>query len=312
MKIGKLILLAVAVISLLITAASFAVLEGTKARSEDMWRPDRAKLIYERAEAFLKRGEYNKCRNALAILVERYPTSEYAEKSLRTLAYDSLERGDGMRAHYYYTQILERFPGIKDVNNIYAILGKINMGLLQSPALTENSLIHEVQKGDTLFAIAKKYGTTAGFIKMVNGLKGDLIKPGQKLKIVLSKFSILVDKSRNMLVLKKDGKLFKIYSVSTGENNSTPVGMFKIEEKMIKPTWYKVGTIVSPDSTEYELGERWMGLSIQGYGIHGTRDETTIGAQVTGGCVRMHNSDVVELFDIVPSGTEVEIVDKVA
>ena len=52
-----------------------------------------------------------------------------------------------------------------------------------------------------------------------------------------------------------------------------------------------------------------MGLTIPGYGIHGTNDESTIGSQITMGCVRMKNNDVVELFDIVKPGTEVEIVD---
>ena len=52
-----------------------------------------------------------------------------------------------------------------------------------------------------------------------------------------------------------------------------------------------------------------MPISIPGYGIHGTNDESSIGKQLTAGCVRMHNDDVVELYDIVPKGTVVEIID---
>ena len=46
-----------------------------------------------------------------------------------------------------------------------------------------------------------------------------------------------------------------------------------------------------------------------GYGIHGTTDPVSIGTQATQGCVRMLNNEVEELFDILPEGTEVVIVD---
>ncbi|HEY0905694.1 MAG TPA: L,D-transpeptidase [Methylophilus sp.] len=41
--------------------------------------------------------------------------------------------------------------------------------------------------------------------------------------------------------------------------------------------------------------------------IHGTPDSTTLGAPGSHGCVRMHNRDLVELFDLVPAGTAVHI-----
>ena len=42
--------------------------------------------------------------------------------------------------------------------------------------------------------------------------------------------------------------------------------------------------------------------------IHGTADENAIGSPVSHGCVRMRNQDIIELFDLVPAGTPVEIV----
>lgn len=41
--------------------------------------------------------------------------------------------------------------------------------------------------------------------------------------------------------------------------------------------------------------------------IHGTPDETRLGASGSHGCIRMGNSDIIELFDAVPAGTEVEL-----
>lgn len=42
---------------------------------------------------------------------------------------------------------------------------------------------HTVTKGDTLYGIALKNKTTVAKIKSLNGLKSDLIRPGQRLKV---------------------------------------------------------------------------------------------------------------------------------
>ena len=60
------------------------------------------------------------------------------------------------------------------------------------------------------------------------------------------------------------------------------------------------------------LGYRWIGFHKQGrddFGIHGTPWPWWVDARaaVSHGCVRMRNTDLVELFDRVPCYTAVEI-----
>lgn len=172
-----------------------------------------------------------------------------------------------------------------------------------------HSLVHEVKAGENLTLISRKYGVTVGIIKKINGLEGDKIVPAQKLKIPTYKFSVVVDKSQNTLILKGDEEVLKTYHVSTGEKNSTPVGVFKVTDKLLDPTWYKAGAVVPPGSAENVLGTRWIGISEKGYGIHGTTEPDKIGQQVTAGCVRMRNEEVEELYELVPAGAEVIIVD---
>ena len=43
--------------------------------------------------------------------------------------------------------------------------------------------------------------------------------------------------------------------------------------------------------------------------IHGTPDEAPLGLPLSHGCIRMRNAQLIELFDQVPVGTEVEIVE---
>lgn len=172
-----------------------------------------------------------------------------------------------------------------------------------------HAVVYEIKPGDTLGAISKKHHVSIDLIKRINGLASDKIRPGKKLKIPNYKFSIVVDKSQNTLILKGDEEVLKTYQVSTGENNSTPTGVFKITDRLVNPTWYKEGAVVPYGSPGHILGTRWLGFDKEGYGIHGTTEPEKLGLQVTSGCVRLRNEEVEELFTFAVSGTEVTVVD---
>ncbi len=178
-----------------------------------------------------------------------------------------------------------------------------------SPVPDERSVMIQVQRGDNLSRISKKYNVTVDLIKKINGLRGDSLRSGMKLKMPSCRLNIVVDKSLNTLLLKADEEALKTYVVSTGQNNSTPVGTFKITDKLANPTWYTAGAAIPPGSPKNGLGTRWMGLSKKGYGIHGTVEPERLGQQVTAGCVRMKNEEAEELFSFLPAGAEVTIVD---
>lgn len=180
---------------------------------------------------------------------------------------------------------------------------------LFSKEMTPDSITYTVKSGDRLYVLALKNHTTVDFIKKINSLKSDNIYPGMKLKIHTAPFSIRIDKSQNVLVLYSEGEAVKKYSVATGKKNCTPVGEFKIMDKLVHPTWFKTGAILPPGSPENALGTRWMGFDKPAYGIHGTIEPKSIGTQASEGCVRMLNEEVEELYSIVPVGTKVTIQD---
>lgn len=217
--------------------------------------------------------------------------------------------GDLSSAQSLYQRLINEFPNSSEVLNWQKKVEAINVKLLFSPAVTGKSLLYEIKSGDTLNKIAKEFKTTIDLIKKSNNLASNNILPGRKIKVWTAPFNILVDKSQNTLILKTDEEIFKTYLVSTGANNSTPTGNFKIVNRLPNPTWYKAGAVVPAGSPENILGSRWLGLNLPGYGIHGTTEPQSLGRQVTQGCVRMSNSDVEELYSIVPEGTEVTIVD---
>lgn len=171
------------------------------------------------------------------------------------------------------------------------------------------SVRYEVRSGDNLTRIAKTHGVTPGLIRSVNGLQSDSLRSGQKLVIPTYKLSVSIDKSDNRLVLLGDGQPLKTYIVSTGTQNSTPVGTFKITDKLENPTWYKAGAVIPSGSKDNQLGTRWMGFDLKGYGIHGTTEPEKLGQQASAGCIRMKNEEVEEIFAWLPSGAAVVIQD---
>jgi len=224
-------------------------------------------------------------------------------------ASDALLEGRILEAKDLYGKAMD---GTQDPNSLKKIQEKIeeiNIRIIFSPLLDFCSTKYEVKPQDALEKIAKKFNTTVNLIRRANNLTSDIIRAGQELKVSTCVFSIVVDKSQNLLFLKRNGEVVKTYVVSTGKDNSTPIGTFKIVNKLENPTWYKAGAVIPPDSPDNILGSRWLGFDLKGYGIHGTTEPNNLGEQVTLGCVRMKNQEVEELFDIVPLGTEVIIID---
>lgn len=128
---------------------------------------------------------------------------------------------------------------------------------------------------------------------------------------------IIIDKQKNMLYLYKSGELYKSYPVATGKDPSfTPEGHFIVKNKL------------GEDDLNEQLGVRWLGLGVPDendnrawvderapeglkYGIHGTDEPESIGKHASGGCIRMNNEDVRELYPLVQAGTVVEITGRI-
>jgi lipoprotein-anchoring transpeptidase ErfK/SrfK len=118
---------------------------------------------------------------------------------------------------------------------------------------------------------------------------------------------IVISIPDRQLAVLEDNRIIKIYPTAVGATATpSPAGSFKIATRLMHPTWYTKGRIVPPGKSN-PLGTRWMGLSLKGYGIHGTSDPASIGHNASHGCIRMRNRDAEELFEIVAVGDQVEL-----
>lgn len=260
-------------------------------------------------EALIRDSKLDEARVSIDQIAEKRPDARALGKKYFELASAYENKKDLVKARDIYQLLLKKYQNIENISDVQDKLGRLNIAILFSKIVTDKDQLYEVEPGDTLINIAKKFGTTVELIKEANSLKGDNIQARAKLKVSKAKYKVLVDKSQNILTLLGDDNIIKVYRVSTGENNCTPVGNFRLVNKIIDPVWYAEKAIVPAESPDNVLGSRWMGFNLPGYGIHGTTSPEKIGQQATKGCVRMINAEVEELYKIIPVGTEVTVVD---
>lgn len=257
-----------------------------------------------------KTGDVEQARDLYNDLLGRFRDSTVADRTLLQLAGIYEKQGNLPKARNTLKEIIEMFPNSEKIGEVQDALGDVNVRLAFSPeAVPGQSIFYQVDSGDTLNGIASGFGTTVELLRISNGIKKDLIHPGQKLKVMNGKFSLVADKSSNTMILKLNGEFFKLYRVGSGRDNSTPVGNFKVVNKLKEPPWHHKGKTIPFGDPENILGTRWMGIDRSGYGIHGTWDPDSIGKQSSAGCIRLRNEEVEELYDLVPVGTPVTVVD---
>lgn len=95
----------------------------------------------------------------------------------------------------------------------------------------------------------------------------------------------------------------------------TPVGsFFKVISKVKDPKWqnpYKAfSSHVVNSGNGNPLGKRWIGFYYKDggeYGMHGTNNPSSVGQYSSHGCVRMHNKDILILFDNIELETPVKV-----
>lgn len=119
---------------------------------------------------------------------------------------------------------------------------------------------------------------------------------------------IVVSLQDRKLALVEDGQVVKVYPVAVGKPTTpSPVGTFTIERRVKNPTYSHDGRVVAPGPNN-PVGTRWMGLSVRGYGIHGTNAPSSIGRAASHGCIRLGRADLEDLYARVAVGDTVELI----
>ena len=144
-----------------------------------------------------------------------------------------------------------------------------------------------------------------------------LIIPTQWILPTTNKFGIVINiaEMRLFYFLKPIG-LVRTYPIGIGDEGwFSPLGSFHVAQKRKHPAWHipqslqeKYQMKVMPAGPENPLGDYWLGLSVSGYGIHGTNFPWAIGRLVTHGCIRLYPEDIEKLFSMISIKTPVEMI----
>jgi L,D-transpeptidase ErfK/SrfK len=207
--------------------------------------------------------------------------------------------------------------------SIVAVLGgALTPAAGLAPSLAGAPVDYCVVKGDSLDALAARFGVDATTIARRNGLEPKrALAAGSTLRIdavhivPAAGVAVVVNVPQRMLFV-TTADTVHAFPIAVGRRGwETPRGAFTIAVKEEDPTWDVPVSIQAemrragktpvervPPSPANPLGAYWIGLSLPGIGIHGTNAPRSVYRFATHGCIRVHPERVGEVFALVETG----------
>lgn len=204
-----------------------------------------------------------------------------------------------------------------------------------SRLIGENTTWVVPDDGQPLESVAAKYQVgLLGLLEANPGTDPWLPKPGTQLTIPTQ--MLLPDTKREGIVVNvaelrlyyypKDENKVIVYPIGIGQlGANTPAMVTSISQKIPNPTWTPTpnirkryaaegktlpGTVPAGPDNPMGLYAMRLAYGKQHYLIHGTNADFGIGMRVSSGCIRLRPDDIEALFNSVPEGTRVQIINQ--
>ena len=131
--------------------------------------------------------------------------------------------------------------------------------------------------------------------------------------------TIVVKTSERQLYFTIDASHALRFPVGVGRAGMTWSGTAQVEGKYLRPAWApprairrdspRLPVVIPGGAPNNPMGQAALTLRGGEYAIHGTNRPESIGGFVSYGCIRMYNSDILELYRLVHVGTPVIVKD---
>ena len=197
------------------------------------------------------------------------------------------------------------------------------------PAIIGRTFRYRARYEDTLIALPQRFNVGYTELRAANP-EVDPWLPGEGTEILIPTAHIVPRAADEGLVLnlgdqrlyyfEPDGKTVASFPVGIGrEGWSTPTGRTKVVRKREKPTWYVPKSIraerpdlpaVVPPGPDNPLGSHALYLGWTAYLVHGTNQPYGVGRRASHGCVRLYPEDIARLYQEIPIGTPVTVIDQ--
>lgn len=190
---------------------------------------------------------------------------------------------------------------------------------------------------DTLIDIAKRHNL--GYLEMtranpevsiwVPGVGTEVTIPGRFILPNVERTGVVINIAELRLYYYPDVKngetpRVETYPIGIGrEGFDTPLGVTETTMNIKNPAWYPPESVkreaeargetapsVVPPGPDNPLGDHAIILGFDGYLIHGTNQPDGIGMRASRGCIRMLPDDIESIFDRIPAGTQVNIINQ--
>lgn len=190
---------------------------------------------------------------------------------------------------------------------------------------------------DTLADIARRFNV--GYDELVRANPGvDPWLPGEGTRIVLPTLWVLPDAAPEGIVVnvaamrlfyfpkpaKNKQRVVITYPIGVGKVGwETPIGTTKIVSKRKNPVWSPPPSVRKehaekgdplparvPAGPDNPLGAYAMNLGWPSYLMHGTNKPPGVGMRASHGCIRLYPEDIESLFEMIPIGMQVTVVNQ--
>lgn len=186
--------------------------------------------------------------------------------------------------------------------------------------------------GSGLELVAERYRASPNLIKKLNPeIDWDALTPGVVVAVPAVERAEVTGKAARIVIrlaaheleaMTEDGRVLVHFPVSIARKvEKRPAGELRVTAVAPEPN-YTFDPEVFPESEEARtlgrkliippgpnnpVGRAWIGLSLPGYGIHGTPDPEKVGRTESHGCFRLANWDAVTLLTVVSIGLVVAV-----
>lgn len=204
----------------------------------------------------------------------------------------------------------------------------VAMAAYDKPYMGEE-VIYVATQEDTLVHIAR--AQEMGFVEMrAANPNVDPWIPGNGTELILPKRHILPDAPHDGIVINLPE--MRLYAFVNGDNEpttfpigigreglETPIGTTSVVRKAEGPTWRPTPRMRREDPTlpvavetgpDNPLGTHALYLGWPTYALHGTNKPYGIGRRISSGCIRLYPENITQLFEMIPVGTKVTVVNQ--
>ncbi|HJT81710.1 MAG TPA: LysM peptidoglycan-binding domain-containing protein [Chthoniobacterales bacterium] len=224
-------------------------------------------------------------------------------------------------AQEFLRTLLRIYPKRPEAKAARKLLGKINTEMFFSTKYPFGKTQYVVERGDSLWRIARKLDSTPEIIQRTNNLESTRLRPGDRLWVPTAEFTVTLDLPNERVVVHTGNEFFKQYPI-VAINLRNPIRV-PITTRITGVSLWKAGVrVTAPEEGDRDAMTPWLHLGSRGYILYGVSDEEGVAdnaveienaagpatATASPRGFAMHREDLQELQLLIERGTPVTII----